>query len=87
MVALLFGESMTKKISLMLVILTAYTGIVYAANKISVVAETGQFIEVLTTPINDGSSLYSVWNGATNSLYIVSPDGAYTNLLMTTAGE
>jgi len=34
--------------------------------------------------INDGSRLYSVWSGQTNSLYIVSPDQQYTNLIMTT---
>lgn len=38
----------------------------------------------LITTINDGSSFYSVWTAGTNSLYIVSPNGQYTNLLMTT---
>jgi len=37
-----------------------------------------------TTFMNDGSRFHSEWSGGTNSLYIVSPDGVYTNLLMTT---
>ena len=34
--------------------------------------------------LDDGSKFHSVWVAGTNTLYIVSPTGQYTNLLMTT---
>jgi hypothetical protein len=39
---------------------------------------------VLTNATSDGSIFLSVWTGPTNSLYIVSPSGTYTNLIMRT---
>ena len=39
---------------------------------------------VLTNAFDDGSRFHSVWTADTNKLYIVSPNGLYTNLISTT---
>lgn len=58
---------------------TLYLG----TNSISTTA-TNLIAEAFGAFMNDGSRFHSVWSGATNSLYVVSPDGAYTNLLIKT---
>ena len=73
------------KALLILAVLVACSWIYASSTR--VVSETGEFINVSDFIMADGSRLHSVWSGATNSLYIVSPDGAYTNLIMTTVGE
>ena len=72
--------------ALLIVVVLLFCSWIYASNT-KVVAESGEFVNVSDLIMTDGSRLHSVWLGPTNSLYIVSPDGAYTNLIMTTVGE
>ena len=58
------------------------------SNNGSLIASSGLLYSggnlVLTNAFDDGSRFHSVWTVDTNKLYIVSPNGLYTNLISTT---
>ena len=51
---------------------------------VSYTVATNLIATLAPAPVDDGSTFKSVWDGTTNVLYIVSPDGTKTNELIKT---
>ena len=64
-------------------VITNVMGLSFRTNTVVTQVGSTYFVDVFSA-LADGSTFLSSWAGATNTLYIVSPNKLYTNLLMTT---